>query len=106
MSFLASASQKTLLKLQHNFLQLRALQMTNQIRMVKNQMDAYQLANPDSDCTSDANYLYFEQMDEYYESLKESIDTEAQLVQQEITALENTVKQGIQQSCQMKLAGG
>lgn len=108
MAFLASASQKTVLKLQHNFLQFRALQMTNQIRIIKNEMDMYQQANAGSgeDYTSDPQYLYYEQMDEYYSTLKDSIDQEAQLVQQEITALENTVKQGIQQSCKLNLAGG
>lgn len=107
MAFLASASQRTLLKLQFNFLEFRALQMTNQIRINSNMMHAYETAQQGrDDYTEDAQYLYYEQMDEYYQNLKSSIEDEKSLVDAEIKALENTVKQGITQSCSLKLAGG
>jgi hypothetical protein len=90
MAFLALASQKSLLTLQKNFLQLQYTSIMNQVQAAESQMAAIKKQhNGDTnyDESEDATYLYYEQLDEQLSSEKDSIDTQMTAIENEISSL-------------------
>lgn len=109
MAFLALASQKSLLNLQKNFLQLQFISIMNQSEACTAQMASIKKQhNGDTnyDESEDATYLYYEQMDEQLSSEKDSIETQMTAIDNEISSLKTLVNNNIKSSCTLNLASG
>ena len=106
MAFLALASQKSLLTLQKNFLQFQYTPIQNQIQYAPPQMTAFQReysGDTQSDYTEDADYIYYEQMDEQLETEKDSLDSQLTAIENEISSLKTLVNNNIKTSCTLNL---
>jgi hypothetical protein len=106
MAFLALASQKSLLTLQKNFLQLEYVSIENQIQSATSQMTAIERAysgDDDADYTEDADYIYYEDLDEQLESEKDSLDSQLTAIENEISGLKTLVNNNIKSSCTLNL---
>lgn len=108
MAFLALASQKALLTLQQNFLQLQYTSIENQVLYATSQMTAIEreYSNYDSDdmdYTDDADYIYYEQLDEQLETEKDSLDSQLTAISNEISSLKTMVNNNIKSSCTLNL---
>ncbi len=111
MSFLALASQKSLLGLQKSFLQLQYTKISNNIQYAEAEMAAIQKEynqydDSDADYTEDAQYIYYEQLDEQLESEKDSLDSQLTAIDAQISSLKTMVNNNIKSSCQLNLASG
>ncbi len=105
MAFLALASQKSVLNMQRNFLQLRNLHISNQRQICKEEMDAIKLAAPET-CEQDQEYLMLEAQDEEFESEKDAIEQEMSMIDAEINSLKTLVNNNIKSSCTLNISGG
>ena len=79
MSFLALASQKSLLTLQKSFLQLQYIHIQNEISQAQAQQSAIMQqynASGNGDYTNDGMYIYYEQLDEQLSTEKDSLDSQ------------------------------
>lgn len=106
MAFLALASQKSLLTLQKNFLQLQYTSIQNQVQYATSQMTAIQREHSgqdDSDYTDDANYIYYEDLSDQLETEKDSIDSQLTAIENEISGLKTLVNNNIKSSCTLNL---
>lgn len=105
MAFLALASQKSLLTLQKNFLQFQYLSIQNQIQYATSQMTAVEreYASTDGDCTTDATYIYYEDLSDQLETEKDSIDSQLTAIENEISGLKTLVNNNIKSSCTLNL---
>lgn len=106
MAFLALASQKSLLTLQKNFLQFQYTSIQNQIQYATSQMSAIQSkynSESGSDYTEDADYIYYEQLDEQLETEKDSLDSQLTAIENEISSLKTLVNNNIKTSCTLNL---
>jgi len=118
MAFLALASQKSVLALQKNFLQLQYLSISNQNRQALAQMTAIEReyaqmnnALPEGsseqyDYTEDADYIYFTDLSEQLETEKDSLDSQLTAIDAEISSLKTMVQNSIKSSCTLNLASG
>lgn len=111
MAFLALASQKSLLTLQKNFLQLQYVSIENQIQYATSVMNEIQQEYEDQndnskDYTDDAQYLYYEQLDESLESQKDSLDSQLTAIENDISSLKTLVNNNIKTSCTLNLVSG
>lgn len=108
MAFLALASQKSLLTLQKSFLQFQHLSIQNQINYATSQMTAIQreYAAIDGDETTDADFIYYEDLSEQLESQKDSLDSQITAIENEISGLKTMVNNNIKSSCTLNLLGG
>ena len=108
MAFLALASQKSLLTLQKNFLQFQLLSIMNQTNYATSQMTAIerQYANyEDSDCSTDPNFIYYEDLSNQLETEKDSIESQITALENEISGLKTMVNNNIKSSCTLNLLG-
>jgi hypothetical protein len=110
MAFLALASQKSLLTLQKNFLQLQYVSIQNQIQCATANMTAIEreyAAMDDSsganDHTQDASYIYYEDLDDQLETEKDSLDSQLTAIENEISGLKTLVNNNIKSSCTLNL---
>ena len=109
MAFLALASQKSLLTLQKNFLQLQYTSIMNQENAAAAQMAAIQKAHHGEqgyNLENDAEYVYYEQLDEQLSTEKDSIDTQLTAIENEISSLKTLVNNNVKSSCTLNLASG
>ena len=108
MGFLALASQKSLLALQKNFLQFQYISIQNQIQAATAGMTAVerQYAGSDEDYTEDAQFIYYEDLQEQLETEKDSIDSQLTVIENEISSLKTLVNNSIKSSCTLNLIGG
>ncbi|MBR1460284.1 hypothetical protein IJ596_01430 [bacterium] len=111
MAFLALASQKSLLTLQQNFLQLQMVRIQNDVQYYASQMDLvkekYRGAGTDGGSfDEDPDYLYYEQLDEQASSEKDAIESQITAIQNEISSLKTLVNNNIKTSCTLNLATG
>lgn len=108
MAFLALASQKSLLTLQKNFLQLQYTSIQNQIQYATTKMSDIQREcsqNEGMDYTENADYLYYEQLDEQLSTEKDSLDSQLTAIENEISSLKTLVNNNIKSSCTLNLIG-
>lgn len=108
MAFLALASQKSLLTLQKNFLQLQYVSIQNQIQYATSQMTAIEreyssMDDNSADYTEDADYIYFEDLDNQLETEKDSLDSQLTAIENEISGLKTLVNNNIKSSCTLNL---
>ena len=109
MAFLALASQKSLLTLQQNFLQLQLIRIQNDCSFYAAQMSAIKKEiGTDSDISydEDQTYIYYEQLDEQASSEKDAIESQITAIQNEISSLKTLVNSNIKSSCTLNLASG
>ena len=113
MSFLALASQKSLLTMQKSFLQLQYTHIQNEITYAEAEMAAIQKRineeNGDSggaDYTENPDYVYYEQMDERLSTEKDLLDSQLTAIDSEISSLKTMVNNNIKSSCTLNLASG
>lgn len=109
MAFLALASQKSLLTLQQNFLQLQMVRIQNDVQYYASQMDLVkkQYTNSeDGDYDDDPLYIYYEQLDEQASSEKDALESQITAIQNEISSLKTLVNNNIKTSCTLNLATG
>jgi hypothetical protein len=110
MAFLALASQKSLLTLQKNFLQLQYVSIQNQIQSATANMTAIEReyaamddSSGDNDYTQDASYIYYEDLDDQLETEKDSLDSQLTAIENEISGLKTLVNNNIKSSCTLNL---
>jgi len=109
MAFLALASQKSLLTLQKNFLQLQYLQISNQNQNALAQMTAIERSyagDSTADYTNDRDYIYYEDLSDQLETEKDSLDSQLTAIDAEISSLKTMVQNSIKSSCTLNLASG
>ncbi len=104
MAFLAAAGQKAILTLQQNFLQFQYLQLQNKIRYTETCMDALRTSGGEN-YTDSAEYVYYEQLDEEYETQKDALDEQITAITNEISTLKTMVQNNIKSSCTLNLSG-
>lgn len=109
MAFLALASQKSLLGLQKNFLQLQITSIQNQANTATAQMSAIQKANSGKegwDCEDDPQYVYYEQLDEELQSEQDLLESQLTAIDNQLSSLKTLVNNSIKSSCTLNLASG
>ena len=109
MAFLALASQKSLLTLQKNFLQLQYTRIMNQENAAAATMAAIEKKHRGEEGWSsdtDAEYVHYEQLDEQLSTEKDSIDTQLTAIENEISSLKTLVNNNVKSSCTLNLATG
>lgn len=105
MSFLAAASQKSLLNMQKSFLEFSGLTLQNQIYVNKQLMSNIEQVDPEN-YSDDPYYMLYSQLDEEYTDQKEALENEVTLITNQINALNTQIKTEIQSSCKLNYAGG
>lgn len=106
MAFLALASQKSLLTLQKNFLQFQYTSIQNQIQYATSQMTAIEreyAGDSSADYTEDADYIYYQDLDDQLETEKDSLDSQLTAIENEISSLKTMVNNNIKTSCTLNL---
>ena len=109
MAFLALASQKSLLTLQKNFLQFQLVSIMNQTHIASAQMASIEKeysSQDNGDCTEDADYIYWKDMDDQLQTEKDSIESQITAIENEISGLKTLVNNNIKSSCTLNLASG
>lgn len=111
MSFLALASQKSLLTLQKNFLQFQLLSIQNQTNYATSQMTAIEreyagMDDDEADYTEDASFIYYEDLSDQLETEKDSIESQITAMENEISGLKTMVNNNIKSSCTLNLLNG
>ena len=106
MAFLALASQKSLLTLQKNFLQFQLVSISNQIHIATSQMANIEREYADQDCTQDADYVYYKNLDDQLSTEKDSVESQITAIENEISGLKTLVNNNIKSSCTLNLASG
>lgn len=110
MTFLALASQKSLLSLQKSFLQFQLLRIQNDMSYYAAEMGAikkaYQEQGGDASYEDDTEYIYYEQLDEQLGSEKDSVESQLSVIENEISGLKTLVQNGIKSSCTLNMASG
>lgn len=108
MAFLSLVSQKSLLTLQQNFLQLQMIRIQNDVNYYASQMDLVkkQYTNGEGDYDEDPMFIYYEQLDEQASSEKDALESQITAIQNEISSLKTLVNNNIKTSCTLNLATG
>lgn len=111
MSFLALASQKSLLTLQKNFLQFQLLSIQNQTNIATSQMTAIEreyaaMGDDAGDCTEDASFIYYQDLSDQLETEKDSVESQITALENEISGLKTMVNNNIKSSCTLNLLNG
>ena len=110
MSFLAIDAQKAYFTLQRNQLQFEMTVVVQNALQNQKAMDALkQERGPNDeqiDYENDPDYIAYEQLDEILETQKDSLDSQIQLLDAEISSLKTMVNNSIKNSCTLNLIGG
>ena len=107
MSFLAIDAQRNYFTLQKNQLQFElTVVMQTALQNEKAMAARKQELGEDADIDSDPLYLEYEQMDEILQTEKDSLDSQIQLLDSEISSLKTIVNNNIKNSCSLNLIGG
>lgn len=110
MSFLAVDAQKSLFTLQRNQLQFEQTLIMNQANWTSKEMGHYadEMQDQDSgyDLDSDPYYVSLQKTEEYLESRQDSLDSQIQLLDNEISSMKTMVNNNIKNSCGLNLIGG
>ena len=106
MSFLAVDSQKQLFILQRNQLQFEQTLVMNEANWVTKEMGYYANdAGDDADLDNDSYYIGLQATEEYLESRQDTLDSQIQLLDNEISSLKTLVNNNIKNSCGLILIG-
>ncbi len=106
MSFLAVDAQKSLFILQRNQLQYEQTLVMNEANWVSKEMGYYaNEMDEDADLDNDPYYVGLQQTEEYLESRQDTLDSQIQLLDNEISSLKTLVNNNIKNSCGLNLIG-
>lgn len=109
MSFLALASQKSLLNLRKSFLELQKISIQNRIEAAQSQMAYIERMHADDDNweqDEDSNYQYYARLDDSLSTEADSLDSQLSVLQNDISSLKTLVNNNIKTSCTMNISGG
>lgn len=107
MSFLAVDAQKSLFILQRNQLQYEQTLVMSAANYVTQQMSyiAEAVEEEEGDLDSDPQYVALQKEEQYLESRQDSLDSQIQLLDNEISSLKTLVNNNIKNSCGLNLIG-
>ncbi len=109
MSFLAVDAQKSLFTLQRNQLQYEQtciMQEANALtRYMSDYANSMEADNEDYNMDEDPEYQAMQRDEEYLETQQDSLDTQIQLLDNEISSLKTMVNNNIKNSCGLNLIG-
>jgi len=108
MTFLAIDAQKNLFTLQKSQLQFELTLIGSRVAHVTKQMGvrAAQLEKSDASVDEDPDYLELQQLESYYETRQDSVESQISLLENQISGLKNIVTSNIKASCALNLIGG
>lgn len=110
MTFLAIDAQKNLFTLQKSQLQFEQTLVMSRTNYITKQMGyiVQQLNDSDSDVSpeDDPTYVALQQQESFLETRQDSLDSQIQLIENEISSLKNLVNSNIKSSCSLNLIGG
>ncbi len=109
MAFLALAGQKSMMALQKNFLQFQVMSLMNQVQYAASQMTAIKreyASQEGAEYTDDADFIYYENLEEQLETEKELLENQITAIDNEIGGLKTLVNNNIKSSCTLNLASG
>lgn len=108
MTFLAVDAQKNLFTLQKSQLQYEQTIVMSRANYITKQMGyrAQELEDCDIDVDDDPTYIALQQEESYLETRQDSLDTQINLMENEIASLKNLVTNNIKSSCSLNLIGG
>lgn len=105
MSFLAVDAQKSLFILQRNQLQYEQTLVMNEANWISKEMGYYANEMEDQGLDNDPYYIQLQQTEEYLESRQDTLDSQIQLLDNEISSLKTMVNNNIKNSCGLNLIG-
>jgi len=107
MSFLAVDAQKNLFTLQRNQLQFEQTLVMNEANWISKEIQYYANEQVDGyNLDDDPYYIGLQEAEERLESEQDSLDTQIQLLDNEISSLKTMVNNNIKNSCALNLIGG
>lgn len=107
MSFLAMASQRSLLTLQKSQVEYEITILMSRTNCITSQMADYaNSVEEDADLDEDPFYIQLEKTQEYLQTQTESLQSQQQVLDQEINSLKSLVQNGIKSTCTLNLLGG
>ena len=107
MSFLASAAQKGLLILQRNQVDFERHLITNKAMQISREMNYYANEQGENvELDDDPYYIELEQTQEFLEARQDSLTTQYEVLDKEISSLQTAVNNNIKSGCTLNLIGG
>lgn len=108
MTFLAIDSQRSLFTLQKSQLQFEQTLIMNQANWLTEQMGerAEELDGSGIDLDNDPLYVNLQQQEEILTTRQNTLDTQIQLLDNEIASMKTLVTNNIKSSCTLNLIGG
>lgn len=110
MSFLAVDSQRNLFTLQRNQLQFEQTLIQNQVNWLQKEMayvqSQYDDADTDASIDDDPYYIQLQKQEEYLTTRTQSIETQVNTLNEEISSAKTQVQNNIKSSCGLNLIGG
>lgn len=107
MSFLAVDAQKSLFILQRNQLQYEQTLVMSEANWTSKEMANYaQSLGDEATLDEDPQYIALQALEEQLESRQDSLDSQIQLLDNEISSLKTMVNNNIKNSCGLNLIGG
>lgn len=109
MTFLAIDSQKSLFTLQKNQLQFEQTLVMNQANWVSKEMgyvsQQYDEEGSSGELEDDPYYITLQQQEEYLTTRQDTLDTQINLLDNEISSMKQLVTNNIKNSCALNLIG-
>ena len=109
MTFLAIDSQKSLFTLQKNQLQFEQTLVMNQANWVSKEMgylsEQYDSEESSGELEDDPYYITLQQQEEYLTTRQDTLDTQINLLDNEISSMKQLVTNNIKNSCDLNLIG-
>ena len=107
MTFLAMASQKSLLILQKSQANYEKTILMSRTNCINKQMADYaNSVDEEADLDEDPFYIELEKTSEYLQVQASSLDDQISTMNEEINALKNSINTGIKETCSLSLQGG
>lgn len=108
MTFLAIDSQKQLFTLQKSQAQFEQTLIMYDLNATQKDMALLTEAKSENgnwDADSDPEYKELQQLESYYETRQDALDSQITLLENEISSLKNLVNNNIKSSCTLNLVG-
>lgn len=110
MSFLAMDAQKSLFILQRNQLQYEQTLVMNEAnwtsKVMSNYANSQEKSDEEWDADTDPYYMSLQQTESYLESKQDTLESQIQLLDNEISSVKTLVNNNIKNSCGLNLIGG
>ena len=110
MTFLAIDAQRNLFTLQRNQLQFEQTLVQSQVNWLQKEMayvsQQFNENNPDATIDDDPYYLQLQKQEEYLTTRTQSIETQVNTLNEEISSSKQVVQNNIESSCGLNLIGG